>query len=50
MKRQSISITDEQMKVIQKLKKKYYDKTYSEILRMILELGLAEIEKKQTKQ
>lgn len=48
MKRTSISVSDDILREVTKLKKKYYDKSFSELFRMLIQKGI-EKEKEDSK-
>lgn len=48
MKRTTISVSDEILREVQKLKKKYYDKSFAELFRLLIQKGI-EKEKEESK-
>lgn len=49
MKRMSISLSEELLKELQKLKKKNFEDSYSELIRMVLEKGLEKMNEEKAK-
>ena len=47
-KRTTITVSADILKEVQKMKKKYYDKSYSEIYRVLLQKGLEALNAEKT--